>query len=122
MILLKLHIWVICFKDVRYSIKKLICYIFKYNQILSAFFISYIFIIILLTINSDISSILSYHDSITLHINQTGRHKIFHKPSFLDPKTNKTIYIEPDEVHINGQKEEKVSNFYFFNQINKSYL
>ena len=57
--------------------KKSIRLIFKYNHILSAFFISYIFIIIILTINSDISSILSYYDSIILHINQTGRQKFF---------------------------------------------
>ena len=98
--------------------KKSICSIFKYIHFLSTFFISYIFIIILLTINSDISSILSYYDSIILHINQTGRHKIFHKHHFVDPETNKTIYIEPDEVHINGQKEQKVSNFCTFNETN----
>ena len=98
--------------------KKLANSFLKFNHFSLVYLIIYIFIIILLSINSSNNRILTFYDYIILHINKTGNHKIFYNNSFLDPETNKTIIYGPDEVYINGENKTEVSNSYIFEETN----
>ena len=85
---------------------------------LSLFYLnSYLFIIILLLITSNKNPLLSFYDSIILHINQTGNHKIFHKIN-PDTRANNGISIGPDEVYINEINHNEISDFFDFIEIN----
>ena len=98
--------------------KKLANSFLKCNHFSLVYLIIYIFIIILLSINSSNNRILTFYDYIILHINKTGTHKIFYNNSFLEPETNKTIIYGPDVVCINGKNKTVVSNSYYFEEKN----